>query len=300
MYAFVTVSDMKRLAIIVDLESGETKLTIKVRPEFVDASVTERAPCRPFGITWSRSELFIANNRQLLVFDRHFNYKGMLREQLQVNVHQLAYYVEHVWAVSPWTNSLIGVSPNSNVNPVEFDLLSSTIRPYIERNATVTSDKWHFNSLLWADGFLYVAAHAFGPFSFINQYDATTFELVNVLRNAGHSIHGLASHNGELFWISTKTNEIRSDSGHRRLLLRPGFGRGFAMTDDYFIIATSTLRPRSERHKGDSWIDIVDRRDGTILNSVCLPNSGSVNDLRLLDMYDYSHRIDPLWEKVTD
>jgi hypothetical protein len=300
MHVLATVSDMKRLGIIVDLESGQTKLTIAVRPEFVDASVTGRAPCRPFGITWSGGELFIANNRQLLVYDRHFNYKGMQGTQLQVNVHQLAYHVEHVWAVSPWTNSLIGAPPDSNVNPVEFDLLSGTIRPYIERNATVTSDKWHFNSLLWADGFLYVAAHAFGPFSFINQYDAATFELANVLRNAGHSIHGLARHDNELFWISTKTNEIRSDSGYRRLLPRPGFGRGFAMTDDYFVIATSTLSPRSGRHKGDSWIDVVDRQDGTILNSVHLSNSGSINDLRLLDMYDYSHRVDPLWKKTTD
>src|SRR5207237_16699 len=107
MRILATVSDMKHLGIVLDLESGETK-TIPVRPEFIDLTVAGRPPCRPFGITWSPHELFMVNNRQLLVFDKQLNFLRTSATRLQVNMHQLAYRAERVWAVSPWTNSLIG------------------------------------------------------------------------------------------------------------------------------------------------------------------------------------------------
>src|SRR3954452_12730895 len=161
---------MKRLGIIIDLESCETR-SIEVRSEFIDPTVTERPTCRPFGITWSSKEFFIANNRQLLVFDDEFNYLHTSPTRLQINIHQLAYHAEHVWAVSPWTNSLIGVPLSPGAEAVELDLGSHTVRPYDQRDQP-SEDEWHFNSLLWTDRCLFVAAHAFESMSFINRYDA--------------------------------------------------------------------------------------------------------------------------------
>jgi hypothetical protein len=286
---------MKRLGIVLDVESGEITGTIPVRPEFMDSTIAGRPPCRPFGITWSHEKLFIVNNRQLLVYDGHLNYMGMSSTQLQINIHQLAYRSERVWAVSPWTNSLIGVPQTHDCDVVEFDLLSQTVRRYVQREASFANDKWHFNSLLWTDESLFVAAHAFGPFSFINRYDSRTLRLSRVHRNAGHSIHGLAHHEGELFWLSTKTGQIRSDSAYCCPLPRQGFARGFAMTSGHFIVGTSTASPRSERHAGDSWIHVIDRQERAAVSEVCLRNTGSINDLRLLDEYDYGHAIDPFW-----
>ena len=93
------------------------------------------------------------------------------------------------------------------------------------------------------------------------------------------------------------TEEIRSDAGYRLPLTRSGYARGFAMTDQYFIVAISEFLVRDERHGGDSWIHVIDRVDGTVVNEVHLSDTGSINDLRLLDEYDYGHGVSPLWPR---
>jgi hypothetical protein len=296
MRILATISDMTRLGVVLDLESGETR-AIPVRPEFIDPTVRGRAPCRPFGITWSADELFIGNNRQLLVFDKQLNYLGISATRLQINIHQLAYRAGRVWAVSPWTNSLIGDCRSSVVGAVEFDLSSQNVRPYIQREAVETDDRWHFSALLWADGYLFVAAHTFGGNSFINRYNEVTLQLEDVYSDVGSSIHGLALHGDELFWISTKTRQIRSNLGYCRPLSRPGYARGFAVTSEHFVVATSEFLSRGERHAGDSWIQVISRQQGTIIEEFHLTNTGSINDLRLLDEYDYAHCIEPLWSR---
>ena len=294
MKILATLSDANRLALVVDLDSGESTHVIDTRPEFFDANVIGRAACRPFGITWNSRELFIVNNRQLLVFDHEFRFLRIFGALLQINMHQIAFWRDKVWAVSPWTNSIIGVPPGISGPAVELDLTNSRVRAYTERDGREGDDKCHFNSLLWADGHLFVGAHAFGGSSFIIQYHASSLRLEDVHRDVGSAIHGLARYQDELFWISTKTCEIRSDAGYRLRLRRPGYARGFAMTKQHFVVATSEVLARGERHAGDSWIQVIDRERGTLAREVHLRATGGINDLRLLDRYDYAHRTHPL------
>jgi hypothetical protein len=179
------------------------------------------------------------------------------------------------------------------MSAVELDLLGHVVIPYVYREAPEADDKCHFNSLLFAGEYLFVSAHAFGGESFINRYDRASMKFDGVLRNVGSSIHGLAFYDGELFWISTKTSEIRSDFGYRMLLPRPGYARGFAMTADYFIVATSEFLARGDRHAGDSWIQIFERNRAVVIAEYHLKDTGSINDLRLLDEHDYAHWIEP-------
>ena len=293
MRVLATVSDMRRVGIVIDLDSGATE-TIPVRPQFSDPTVTGRAACRPFGITWSTEHLFIVNNRQLLVYDKQLRFVRVSNTRLQVNMHQIAYEGGRVWCVSPWTSSLVGVSLDPAVETLDFDLRSHTERPYVERDASESDDLEHFNSLLWADGHLFVAAHNFGA-SFIHRYHGETRELERVQADVGACIHGLGRHHGELFWVSTATAEIRSDRGYCLLLAKPGYARGFAMTSRYFVVGTSEDFYRDLRHTGDSWIQVIDRERGEVCKEIHLRDTGSINDLRLLDEYDYAHGIDPLW-----
>lgn len=294
MRVLATVSDMRRLGIVVDLESGATE-TIPVRPEFSDPTVVGRAPCRPFGITWSAEHVFVVNNRQLLVYDTQLRFMRIARTRLQVNMHQLAYEGGRVWCVSPWTASLVGVSRDPAVETLELDLRGHGERPYVEREGSERDDVEHFNSLLWADGHLFVAAHNFGA-SFIHQYRGTTRELERVHADVGECIHGLARHRGELFWVSTATAEIRSDRGYRMPLAKPGYARGFAMTSRYFVVGTSEDFYRDLRHTGDAWIQVIDREGGEVCKEIHLRDTGSINDIRLLDEVDYAHGVAPLWD----
>lgn len=297
MRVLATISDMKRLALVIDLARGSTDM-IPVRPEFIDPTL--EAPCRPFGITWNRGELYIANNEQLLVYDTQLRYLRTLPAPLQVNTHQLAYHGACVWAVSPRTNSLLCVSTHSDRATVEFSLCDHLLRPYAPHRAAEAGDKYHFNSLLWADGYLYVAAHNFGRPSFINCYSESSLQLDRVQHDAGLSIHGLGLHNKELFWISTQTGEIRSSMGFCQRLTRQGYARGFAVTREVFVVGISQFLIRDQRRGGDSWIQVIDREQGTLLSELQLLDTGSINDLRVLDEYDYCHCVPPFAGAAAD
>ena len=316
MQVLVTISDMKRLALAVDLISDRVD-AIPVRPEFNDFTIKGRPPCRPFGITWTTTELFIANNRQLLVFDSRLEYSKTLSHSLQINTHQLAFHGGRVWVVSPSTNSLIGVSLDSSAGDIELKLLENTsldssagdtelkllentVVPYVPRAASLDEDLVHFNSLLWANDRLYVAAHAFGAQSFITSYDQNTLVLQSLRQEVGKSIHGLAMHGGELFWLSTGASEVRSSGGHVWPISRQGYARGFAVTDDYFVVAVSQFLSRKARWGGDSWIQLINRKSAIVEKEIHLRDTGSINDLRVLDVYDYAHQLQPFGRVCRD
>jgi hypothetical protein len=295
MRILATISDQTRLGVVLDVESGSTH-AIPVRPEFLDHTITDRAPCRPFGITWCADELYIANNRQLIVLDKNLDYARTLATPLQVNVHQLAFQGDRIWAVSPWTNSLIAVHPHAVLPPIEFDLTRATLQPYVPRDASEADDQFHFNSLLWANGTLYVAAHRFGAGSFINYYRGTALRLYARLSNVGAAIHGLAYDQGDLYWLSTNTGEIRSSKGLVLPLSKRGFARGFAMTEEFFVVAISDYLSRPERVTGNSWVQLIDRKSGKVIQEYHLLDTGSINDLRILDRYDFGHCVAPIWK----
>jgi hypothetical protein len=285
-----TLCNQTHVAALLDVETGHYDL-ITARPEFVDDQTDEVMRVRPFGITWDEHTLYIANNRQLLKYDRKFNFLGIERISLQGNTHQLAIRENCVWAVSPRTRSIIGVFTDGT-DPIEFDVFRQEIIPYLERQSSEADDIKHINSLLWADGCLYVTAHNFGP-SFIMIFDAETFRIKTILRDVGESIHGVALHNGELFWIDTNGHVIRSSHGRAIYLGAPGFGRGLAVTDNHFIVGVSQMGSREVRMHGNASVRVINRSSFAIEAQHELVNSGNVNDLRLLDRFDHAHLVQP-------
>jgi hypothetical protein len=294
MQILATISDTKRVAILLDLKTGRMD-SIPVRAEFHDSSVDEGPSFRPFGITWERDRIYVVNNRQLLVFDKSLNYLETLAIRLQVNMHQMAYHCGRIWIVSPRTNSLLVVNPEMIDASTEFNICEQTLHGYVPRDSLQSDDQCHFNSLLWSNGYLFVAAHNFTGPSFIKCYDGTTLKEIRQFTQAGFSIHGLAFFHDELFWLSTRTYEVRSDRGYMHLLSRQGYARGFSMTSEYFVVAISEALSRGDRHGGDSWIQLIDRQKSAMVAEFYLPDTGSVNDLRLLDEYDYAHCLTPFW-----
>ena len=72
---------------------------------------------------------------------------------------------------------------------------------------------------------------------------------------------------------------------------------GFAVTGRYFIVATSEVLARGDRCAGDLWIQVIDRQQGNVVSEVWLVDTGSINELRVLDEYDYAHCVKPFWSK---
>lgn len=179
---------------------------------------------------------------------------------------------------------------------VEFDLVTRKLGQYTPRDSD-SKDRHHFNSLLSVGGRMYVAAHNAGHPSFISTYDALTFQPGESLGAVGKSIHGLAYDRGELFGLSSADRELRSNRGLRLTIANKGFPRGFAVTRDLFIVGVSEIRNRGERMRGDSWLYIICRHSNSVLHTIQLPDTGGINDLRLLDAFDFAHARPPLWKR---
>jgi hypothetical protein len=109
---------------VLDLLPGNS-INIPARNSYRDDDVRDRPAIRPFGISWNGAELFVANHRRLLVFDDRLRYVRTARTPLQINIHQLAFAHDRVWAVSPWTNSVIGVGPAPSAPPTKAARTSS-------------------------------------------------------------------------------------------------------------------------------------------------------------------------------
>lgn len=292
--AIATISNMREVAVIIDLATGEEK-RVAALPQFRDDAITDSNPCRPFGISWRREHLFIANNRQLLVYDESLDFLHTHETPLHENVHQLCVHGERLWAVSPRTNSLIGVSLFHEAS-VEFDIFRQRIGTYEPRSSKESDDLKHVNSILWSGDSLFVSAHNFGP-SFIMEFDVESLSLRRIRRDIGGSIHGLAIDDGDLFWIDTEGNAVRSADGYHRPLHRHGFARGFAMTEDVFVVGISEVTDRRARIDGDAFIHIVERSTGALLSEHRLEGTGNINDLRLLGDFDLAHGVTPFWPR---
>ena len=292
MLIIATISDMRRMFIVLDSESGEVTST-STRPEFFHARPDGAFPCRPFGITWNDEQLLVANHTQILAFGRNLRYLRTIGSSLQINIHQIAWHEERVWAVSPRTNSLISCSLNSNVDSYEFDLVDQKTLRYIPRFAAEHSDIFHFNSILFTDEHLIVSAHNFNNPSFINCYNKQALHLDFTYYGVGTHIHGLAKFQNELFWLDTGSSRIRSSKNASHLLTRKGYCRGFGVTEQYFVVGISETFQRDGRRLGDSWIQIIERESGDLLREFHIIDSGGINDLRLLDVFDYAHGVQP-------
>jgi hypothetical protein len=177
--------------------------------------------------------------------------------------------------------------------PQELDPLTGQIKIIGRRDLNQNSDTYHFNGLLWTKDRLFVTAHAFGEGSFILEIDGSSLQIVRRLDNVGSMIHGIGCHDRQLFWLSSGTEEICSSYGLRHRLNRSGFARGLAITQNSFVVGISERKSRDDRLDGNSWIQVISRRSLELEAEFFIKNTGSLNDLRVCDEFDYAHWQEP-------
>jgi hypothetical protein len=299
MRVIATISDTVRLAIVIDLLTGEVR-EIPVLPEFANYGRVGRELCYPFGITWTDENLFVSNNEQLLMFDKNLEFVRVHKTQLQKNIHQLAFRDGRVWAVSPWTNSVIGVSIIGKQPDLELFVDDDLVLPYVERESNEGADRCHLNSILWTHKSMYVAAHNLKNPSKIHRFEADTLKRVKTFENVGSAMHGLALDGDEMFWISSGTDELKSNKGLILPLGTAGFPRGLIVTQDVFVVTVSEFLSRHERWGGWSRLIVLDRRDHSVIDELHFADTGSINDIRLLDGDDYAHGVKPFHSPVVE
>lgn len=245
---------------------------------------------KPFGITWNNKNILIAKSNQIISFNKSIKFDGTYLTGLPLAIHQILFIDNSLWMVSPRTNCLI-----------KHNVYSNTLEYFYDgkfKDHPHDGDTNHLNSILIQNNKMYVAAHNMGKTSFITVYSYPDFNKLFVY-DIGRHIHNLYVENDIVFTLDSFGSRcIVSTDGKSIPVLREidqFYIRGLAVTEDHFFVGCfhcNTL-DREERMKNDSFISIVNKKTLNVDCRIYLPKSGDINDIRILDAYDYSHGILP-------
>lgn len=272
----------------------------------VDASTSKvirhdlPADDRVFGITWSPAHLFLARPDRIEVYDHSLQYLNSLQQGVWGDLHQISWR-NSLWATCPRLNCVTEWTDHCRFfKPVEGEWSAEAPSPITSEMRYVTGGAYHYNSLLFYSGHLYLMANNNSFPSFVLKFDMSSMELVQKWENVGREAHNLCVIGEELFYLDSRGKRaIMSDQGFVVSLYQDDrhFIRGLATTASHFFVGGFPFRKdRGERRTGDSTLFIV-RRDGLVEDRITLKGSGDICDVRCIDEFDYSHRVRPLQPK---
>jgi hypothetical protein len=151
----------------------------------------------------------------------------------------------------------------------------------------------HFNSLFLRDDQLYVVAHNHDRGSTIVRLAWPEMQLLGIDRTPTLMAHNV--------WVTDEGQVIVCDS-MRSTLVDASTGevlwrcdvpnvvtRGLAANEDHLFIGHSAIGSRAERTRRDGRVWIVERTTYKTVDSLRLPGSGNVHEIRLLDVPDLCH-----------
>lgn len=244
----------------------------------------------PFGITWSKNNLYILSFRSVCVFNKRLRFIGLLLNDLPVSTHQILYKNEILWLVNPLTDALIQCKNNH--------LSYFNLRTYEFTDSHPSKDDiYHFNSIAIKNDKLYTSAHHHKNPSFILQFQYPEMKFLN-RTEMGRQIHNIfVDDNEEIYTLDSAGSKCIISSGGKIIPIgvhRLQFMRGMAVTKDYFIIGVfkESTHKQSRAH-GNGFIKVISRKTLLLEKEFFIPNSGDLSDIRVLDEFDYSHNIEP-------
>ena len=257
----------------------------------------EEGEDRPFGITWDQDNLYIATPRRILVFDKHFKYQRTLLDNLTPGIHQILLYDERLWMVSPRLNcvKIYSFKDGSMKYFLPEEQIVQTTKPKqkpIPGRTKYIYDLHHFNSILIKKDKLYISAHNFDKPSYVMVFGYPDLKLKYRIR-LGKKIHCIGDDDAMYVCDSSGSRCVISDRGHKIAMGADSkdFLRGMVITSSHICATHFPFQvERAERHNGNSYLTVLDRSNSQRVQYP-LKNVGNVNDLRVLDEYDFAHGI---------
>ena len=292
MKLILTPSNPQYTLALVDIETG------RVTPIPTSPAETPAIPAqhhiftrhRPFGITWSKDALYVANRTSILAFDRKLRYLGILGQSACQNPHQIVFRDGKLLVASPWADG-ISVLEDSG-GPRLFRPHSATweTAPF---QAGAEHDHHHYNSLLICGDKSYVLSHNKGlrP-SQVLVFSYPDWKFLESLGPLGSCAHNLCKEPEGIVTLDTDGGGalIRSDGAEIQLAEeRRWFLRGLAVTSGYYFVGVSCRTERIFRGRSACRILVVCRKKRRVVDSLQFEELGAINDLRVLDVFDEAH-----------
>ncbi len=151
----------------------------------------------------------------------------------------------------------------------------------------------HFNSLFLRDGLLYVIAHNHNRGSNVVRLSWPEMEVVGIDKTTTLMAHNVwPADNGELLVCDSMRGTLVDVASNRvvwRCDVPQVVTRGLASNGEYVFVGHSAIGTRETRVSRDSRIWVIDRATWKTVDSLLLPGSGNVHEIRILDEPDLCH-----------
>lgn len=271
----VTPGNPNYILILVDTETGE-EFRLETVEECTDHYAdSSRPPHRPFGLTWNKDHIFVANRTNLLIYNSDLKLVDVRRYLLDQNGHQISVYGEQLISTMTTKNCIKFI----DLKDFSYKLWHPKFGYFPFKRGT---GNYHINSVLVSDQDIYVMIHNGDKESKIIVGD-------KVIKTGHHKCHNIYLDKDVIGFIATKEKRVVIGD---KVITHPAwetkFIRGLAGDDKQLAVGASNFRlERKDRPTGDSFVSVI--KDGEVIKDYVIKNSGDINDLRRIDGPDFCH-----------
>lgn len=244
----------------------------------------------PYGITWDDNFYYLLsrepNDCKIKCFNNFFKFSNILVKGLPRDIHQILFYENRLWMVSPLTNSII-IYDLINKEILNFDLIELKFKTDLKK-----IDIHHFNSILITESNIYVSAHNHKNTSFILKLDKINFSFLNEYK-MGNQIHCIFYENNKVYTLDSNGSKKIINNGKEEIEIGCSgydFLRGLAVSRDHFFVGVFTEgKFRKDRIEGDARIKIINKKNNRQQDEIIIEDSGDLSEIRILDENDFVH-----------
>lgn len=231
-----------------------------------------------YGIAKSSTKIYVAARRRLVSSE----VSRTIESGRIIVFNKDMVQIETIYAPFPlrdmhelkWYNNMLWVTCSFDDMIAIYDGVVWTKWYPLGKPADDLNDLYHFNSLLFEDGYVWVIAHNRGPSMFL-KFDINTFHLLDkfVLGNQAHNIWRQGD---EILTCSSGSGEIIGSNGFKVFI--GGFPRGVAFLNSRKYVAVSELAERKERDFTTGYL--LEYNDNwTLINRLALVGEGLILDI---------------------
>ena len=285
MRLLITPSNPKYTFVLFDTETGEDRRIESLEAEADPGANESRPPHRPFGITWDKDNVYVANRRNICVYDKDLKFVDKVENVLCQNPHQIAYHRGQVLACMTCHDC------------IAFIDLQTKHRYFFHphegwRDLEGLGDTMHINGVVGKEDLIYIGmnnrAKKPSQVAVLDMRTKCTEWIVDVPAVQSHGLY--VGPEG----LGTLDTGDRHDMviGKRRASIYASdnnFLRGMASNGKLTAAAHFPRRERRYRDKGSSSIKIVENETMRVIGSRLIEDIGAVNDMRLLCESDFCH-----------
>lgn len=260
----------------------------KVTP-LVDIGAPEKY--MPFGITWNDKNMFVAvrgrpagNPEFINVYNKRLELVtriGMGRADLS-DLHQILWHDGLLWIMSTGYNKVISWHRDGSF--LEWDP-NKNVPENVEDGGRLPRDWNHFNSIYFTDSSCYLAAHNFKRPAEIWQFSYPRLELKDIIP-WGHEIHNVFKVGGKLYALESSGIGQEVRGGFK--IPQFGYGRGFAMSERFFVGVSKREGDREYRRQNEKSSIFVFKGNYEFEKELVI-DKGEIYEVRILDKPDKAH-----------